>query len=534
MNRDLTTAAPRRHGVATGHPPATAGGRIAAPQPVTPAGDLVEGVWGTLQVLSPQGVDQAKLEEIASELGIRVEDLFREQPNLTPATATAVAPDGPDDDSDAPSSDTGGDFAKLALLAAAPRTRGGGAIPLGETLTSAMHNLAANKLRGLLTMLGIIIGVAAVVLLAGISTGFQGYIDELTAGNGGNNVTIAPLTQRINSIDTGKPARTLTLGDALALAEPGVVPNAMAISPALQSRVLIRAGSENVSGMLVGTWAEYGPMNGFTVVNGALFTDEDVASEARVAVLGGKIAQDLFGDTDPVGQTVWTNGHPLRVVGVLEAKGGALFGGMDTSVYAPLPVVMNRITGADRNYRDGTQAVDTIIVQARTLDTIPAVEAAVQAVMFERHGEQDFSVTSLLSALQQRQQILGSIQILMVVVAGLALIVGGIGIMNIMLVSVTERTREIGLRMAIGARGGDILTQFLVESALIGLIGAAIGLLFAGLLITLVSVLWRPSLPTVTAVAIAVGAALVTSLFFGVSPARRAAALQPIDALRAE
>ena len=492
---------------------------------------VAHGVWATLQVLTPDGVDAATLVEIASEAAVDL-DLLWPEGIPRPANAEGMAREPP------AIAATPGDATDYALLSAAPHVRTQGGTPLREVFRSARANLAANKTRGFLTMLGIIIGVGAVVLLVSIGNGFMGYIDELYGTSGANNLTIQPTNRIVNGVDTGLPGATLSVEDARALTDSSVVPDALAVSPTVQQRALIRAGNVNIATTLIGVWPDYAVANSYKSTAGSFITHDDVAQAAPVVALGPTIAGELFGEADPVDQTIWLNNVALRVVGVMEAKGGPLFGGGDTSAYVPLSTASDRILGADPSVNDGTDTVDLITVRARSVDTIAAVDAECAAVLAARHGTgaatPDFSITTLLALMQQELQMIYALRVFVVAIAGISLLVGGIGIMNIMLVSVAERTREIGLRKAIGARSRDILTQFLVESMAISLLGAAIGFGIAALLALVVSLLWRPCPPSVAGVAVAVGAALATGLFFGVSPAKRAARLQPIEALRAE
>jgi putative ABC transport system permease protein len=437
------------------------------------------------------------------------------------------------------------DLSQLALLSTPPTTDQASATPLREAFRSALHNLDAHRTRGLLTMLGIIIGITAVVLLIGIGNGLAGYVDALSGDYGGNNVVIQPTHLFVDGIDQGVPRRTLSLADAQALAEPGTVADAIAVSPmlarpasvSLEGRGLLRAGNANYAAMVVGVWPQYLTVGGYKVTRGSFITEEDVSTDARVIVLGPKAADALFPGGEPLGQTVWVNGEALRVVGLM-SQYQMLQGFGSDMVYIPLSTALSRVLGSQRSVPDGSKAVDSITVRARSSTAITAVQQQSLAVLAARHQLEDpdahFTADVELEAVEQVNQIIAAVNGVFVAVAAVSLLVGGIGVMNIMLVAVAERTREIGLRKAVGASDGDILSQFLMESTVISLVGAGIGLVLANLLVVLVGVLWRPSQPSIAGVVIAVGAALATGLFFGVSPARRAAALQPIEALRAE
>jgi putative ABC transport system permease protein len=519
-------------GTATADKTAAVNGRSSRPRRNgDDQGPAIAGIWAALQVARPEGIDRASLELIAANTGLSVDALLREHQG---AVAPLEAHREPADMKKLISSDLS---ANLELLSRPPHTESAGASPFREAFHSALHNLMANRTRGLLTMLGIIIGVFAVVVLQSVGNGLIGYVDSVTGDYGGNNVTIQPVRLVVNGIDTGALSRSLSVDDAKALADPNAVPDAIAVSPTTHARVLLHASDKNFSATAVGVWPDYLSVGGYTLTSGAFVTMGDVNNRDLVAVLGANSARNLFPDSDPIGQTVWLNGTALRVVGVLAARESLIAGG-DDNVYLPLSTALDRVIGGQTSTSDASKSVDAIVLRARTSRTIDAVQRQSTEVLAARHqlgsDPPDFAVSSLLSALEQRAQILAAMKIFMVIVAGISLVVGGIGIMNIMLVSVAERTREIGLRKALGARGQDILNQFLVEAMLISLLGAGIGLAFAGLLVLLISVIWRPSPPSLLGTVIAVVAALATGLFFGVSPARRAAGLQPIEALRAE
>ncbi|HTE84679.1 MAG TPA: ABC transporter permease [Dehalococcoidia bacterium] len=497
---------------------------------------LADAVWETLRITNPEGVDRGELESVAASVGIPLGVLLAQEPesedreaggqSATPAGVLAV------DGKTRPAN-----LANLVLLSTPPHTDVRGATSLNETFRSALHNLAANRTRGLLTMLGIIIGVFAVVVLQAVGNGLIGYTDSITGDYGGNNVTIQPARLISNGLDTGTLRRSLSLADAEALAAPGAVPDAMAVSPTASSKGLVHAGDANFSTTVIGVWPDYLIVGGYTLTSGNFVTSDDVNNRSLVVVLGANPAHALFGNDNPIGQTVWVDGVALRVIGLMKAQ-ASIIGGGDDQIYVPLSTAFSRIFGGQPSTTDGSKSLDSIIIRAQSSSTIAAVQDESTSLLMARHqignGQPDFAVSSLLSALEQRAQILAAMNAFMVVVAGISLLVGGIGIMNIMLVSVTERTHEIGLRKAIGARSRDILNQFLMEAGLISLVGAGIGVGCALLLVLVISAVWRPCPPSVVGTIAAVVAALGTGLFFGVSPAKRAAALQPIEALRAE
>jgi putative ABC transport system permease protein len=409
-----------------------------------------------------------------------------------------------------------------------------------------MRNIAAHRTRGLLTMLGIIIGVTAVVVLMGIGNGLSDYVGDLSGDYGGNNVVVQPTHLTVGGVDQGVPRRTLSVADAEALAEPGAVPDAIAVSPTLTAsatmsndgRGVMSTGSANYATTVVGVWPQYLAVGGYKMVSGSFISDDDVANNSLVVVLGPNPAKALFDQTDPVGQTVWVNGVALHVIGTI--TGNQMLPGLggNDMVYIPLSTALSRVLGEQRSVPDGSKAIDGITLRARNMGAVGAVQQESLTVLAARHQIDEpsahFTADALLQSIEQMNQILAAIRGVFIVVAAVSLVVGGIGIMNIMLVSVSERTHEIGLRKAIGARDSDILSQFLMESTLLSLAGAGIGLVLANLLVILIGILWRPSEPSLLGALIAVAAALAIGLIFGVSPARRASRLQPIEALRAE
>ena len=360
-----------------------------------------------------------------------------------------------------------GDLARLALLSTPPHTGAAGATSLNETLRSALHNIGANRTRGLLTMLGIIIGVLSVVVLQSIGNGFQGYVDDLTGQYGGNNVIIQPARLIVNGIDSGTLQKSLAgrCGGAPATRRRSGCNGGLAdgeragvASCGLRPQLCLDCR---------GRLAHYLTVGGYKLTAGTFVTSEDVTNRALVIDLGANPAKMLFGSDNP-GETVWVNDNALRVIGVMAATNPEIGGG-DDSVYIPLSTALDHVIGGTQHHRR-SKAVDSITIRANSSATIAAVQDEGTALLNQRHGTEgspDFVTSSLLSALQQRAEILAAMDAFMVVVAGISLIVGGIGIMNIMLVSVTERTREIGMRKAVGATDNDILNQFLVESMLI-------------------------------------------------------------------
>jgi len=433
---------------------------------------------------------------------------------------------------------------QLAVLNVSPHIRSAG-IPIGEIVRSAIGSLAANKMRSVLTMLGIIIGVGSVVGLLAIGNGVSGFIRDQIEGNGANTITVQGSKTVVNNVPTGGRYQSLTLEDAQALAAPGAVPHSAATSPEVQTQTTITAGNAVSYSAVLGVWPDYLIAHHAKIQQGDFVMDEDVARTAKVVVLGPTLAKDLFGDAEPIGEMVHINNESFRVVGVLAPKSGGPPGGgflsPDSQAYVPLTTALASLVGNNGTSgpKDGAtvrrgRVISTIAVEAEQGHILDA-KAEVQAALDARHGtNNDYELSSNESLLNTVSTTVTLIQAFLVVVAGISLLVGGIGIMNIMLVSVTERTREIGIRKAIGAREGTILTQFLTESVFISLAGAIIGVLFGLMMALLATIFWRPCNVSVTSILVAVLFSMGIGLFFGVYPARRAAALKPIDALRYE
>ena len=393
----------------------------------------------------------------------------------------------------------------------------------------AARALRRNKMRSLLTMLGVIIGVGSVIASVSITTGATKQVEDKVASLGQNVVTVFSGSFTGGGMRGGwGSAPTLTVEDTTAIKNE--VGNVVAVSPEIRDRMQILANGLNWNTQILGESPDYPQIRDWNIANGAMFTEGDVRSLAKVAVIGKTVVDQLFLNQDPVGQTLIIRNIPFKIVGVLESKGFNLFGqDQDDIVIIPYTSHMRRIT--KRTF------VNSIMVQAATKDTINQVQDEINALLRDRHksAEPDFTVRTQLELMQMATSTTKIMSGLLGAIASVSLIVGGIGIMNIMLVSVTERTREIGIRMAVGARGRDILIQFLIEavtlSAVGGIMGIALGMAAA----------WTTShftgWPTLTPFAW-IGIACVSSALIGIVsgfyPAWKASRLDPIEALRYE
>ncbi len=400
------------------------------------------------------------------------------------------------------------------------------------TLRIAIKALNRNKMRTSLTMLGMIIGVGAVIAMVALGTGAQSSIEDQIKSAGTNMIMINAGNFSQGGVRMGQGSSTrLTVEDAAAV---GNVPGVQYVSPSVSTRTQLITGNQNWGTRVEGTGVDLPLIRSWSMKYGAFYTPLDVTSAAKVAVLGAVVSEQLFGaDVDPTGQIIRVRNVPVRIVGVLAAKGQSSMGtDQDDTILMPYTTVQKKLLGI--------QHINNITASAYRADQVDAVVEAIAAELRIQHkiipgDPDDFMVRSLEEMASVRTESLRTMTTLLAAIAGVSLLVGGIGIMNIMLVSVTERTREIGLRMAIGARGRDVLMQFLVEAVLISLIGGMIGLgLGYGVSEGVKSFLEWPSVVPPEAVLMAVGFAAATGIFFGFYPARKASALDPIDALRYE
>ncbi len=412
---------------------------------------------------------------------------------------------------------------------------------LQVVLLTAVSSLAANKLRAALTLLGIVIGVAAVIALLSIGRGAQDAITERIQSLGTNLLFVRPGGTTQGGVFGGQgSASTLTLEDAYALQDQVLAPSVEMVAPELGTGGQVVAGRENTFTQIAGVTPEYQFVREFTMASGQFVTQTHLDRSSQVAVLGSSVAEDLFGFRDPVGQPVRINGRQFTVIGVLESKGGGFFGSFDDQVVVPITTVYNRLSSS--RTAQGGVSVQTINVQVVDVNAMEEAVAEVATVLRFRHrltGEDDFSISSQQETIETLEDTTNTFIVFLGAIAGISLLVGGIGIMNIMLVSVTERTREIGIRKAMGAKRRDIMLQFLAEASLLSLGGGGLGLGLGALLSwalddrTLGGQSFQTSFSGDFAVmALVVGAGI--GLFFGIYPAMRAAKLHPIDALRYE
>ena len=406
---------------------------------------------------------------------------------------------------------------------------------LWQPFFEALESLSANKLRSALTILGIVIGVAAVIAMISIGRGAENTITGSIQGIGTNLLFVF----RSSSEEVRNP-QPITLGDASAISDPFQAPSVAEVAPILQGNGKVAFGAESTVTSIEGVTPAYSPVRNNTLKEGEFIREEHILGQASVALLGTEVANKLFGRTEGLtGETVRIEGHPFRVIGVLEERGGSSFNNEDDRVLVPLTTAQTRLIR--RSSRD---RVDMLMVQAASAGEVPQAVEEVAQILRARHrtavGADDFTILTQQDFLNTARTITNVLTIFLGGIAAISLLVGGIGIMNIMLVSVTERTREIGLRKALGARKRDILVQFLTESSVLSLIGGVIGILLGWAIAAIVGRIAAannaPIDPAIglDVVLLATLFSTAVGLFFGLYPANRAASLEPVEALRYE
>jgi len=407
-----------------------------------------------------------------------------------------------------------------------------------ESLRLALRALTANKLRTGLTMLGMIIGVGAVIALMSVGNGAGQMITNQIQSMGTNLLFVSPGAAQQGGVRQAQGTQaTLTLEDADAI--KANIPVVADVAPEIDSFGQVVNGPTNVNTRIIGVTPSYQNVRNFVADQGDFITDQNVQANSLVAVLGSNVAASLFPDTDPVGQTVKINRITFRVVGVLASKGSQATGNQDDMVVVPITTAQQRLMRT--RTVSGGHVVSSINVQVDSKDDMQTAIDEIGNLLRERHrvAQDDFTVRSQEDLLAVGQQVGGVLTLLLGAIAGISLVVGGIGIMNIMLVSVTERTREIGIRKAIGAKRNAILSQFLIEAMVVSLVGGIIGIIVGSGLAYIIGQLnlGGQSIPTAItpdSILLSTGVSAAVGLFFGIYPASRAASLNPIEALRYE
>ena len=402
-----------------------------------------------------------------------------------------------------------------------------------EIIEEAARTLTINKLRTGLAMLGIVIGIGSVIALVSLGQSSQASVSNQIQSLGANLLTVSPGSQRGGFVQGGfGSATTLTLADAEAISTSSTVTDVANVSPEYSKRAQVTAAGKNTNTSITGVRAIYSTIHKVSISEGEFITETYDAHQSKVAVLGPTAATDLFGTTDPIGQTIRIQGQSFRVIGVTVSKGGTGFGNADDVIYVPLSTAQKVLFG--------TSNLSSIAVEAKSAAVMTAAEDEIGYVLLDRHkisspSLADFSIFSQNDILSTASSVTGTFTALLSGIAAISLVVGGIGIMNIMLVTVTERTREIGLRKALGAKKKNIIAQFLVESIILTFAGGVIGMLIGILASFIISkIINLPFTISVGSIGLAIGVSGAIGILFGWYPARKAANLQPIEALRYE
>lgn len=402
---------------------------------------------------------------------------------------------------------------------------------LAVTAKTSLTSIMRNKTRSILTTLGVVIGVASVILLTSIGNGLTVFVEEQFQNLGSNLLIIAPgdIVNEEGGFNQANAALSLSssklsLNDARALERIGK-PVGM-VTPVIEGAGEFRSPQGKKQGIIVASGADYSEMRNTKAEKGRFFTDADVSSSRKVAVVGNKIPKDLYEGLDPLGETITINRIKFDIIGVVEEKSGGNFGGpdLDGAIYIPVTTARSAL---------GLDKISYLLAQVDDKKNIEYAKQRIESTMLKRLNEEDFSITDQSEILKTIQTILSTLTVGLAGIAAISLVVGGIGIMNIMLVAVSERTREIGLRKALGATPNNILVQFLIESAVLSTLGGMIGITI-GVLGALGLRSFFPATPAVNSIVLAFGVSLATGIIFGVFPARKAAKLNPIEALRYE
>lgn len=401
-----------------------------------------------------------------------------------------------------------------------------------EGFTMALTSLKDNKVRSLLTMLGIIIGVAAVITLVSIGMGVKERVESNLSSLGSNMIMVSPGNVSASGVRGAAGSnQTLTLKDAQAIEKS--IDGVRAVAPIVNGSANMVVGNQNWISSMAGTTPEYAIVQDRAVAEGSFITERHLNSRERVAVLGQTVVENLFGESQAIGRTVRINDAPFRVIGILEEKGQSGMGqDQDDTVIIPITTAQERMLGITH--------INRISIQGENTDVLAQIQADVTELLRQRHEitadkEDDFNVRNMTEMINAMNDTTTTITMLLGITAAISLLVGGIGIMNIMLVSVTERTREIGIRKSLGAKYNDIRNQFLIEASVICLVGGAIGIIFGIIASEVISALagWNTYIAP-WSILLSFGFSLAIGVFFGFYPARKAAKLDPIEALRYE
>ena len=402
-----------------------------------------------------------------------------------------------------------------------------------ETIIEGFQTLTLNKMRTGLAILGIVIGIGSVITLISLGQGSQKSIEDQIQSLGSNLLTVSPARQSSGGIMGAQGGSTsLTLSDAKKIEEKLSATLVSKISPEYSSRSQVIAGRNNTNVSIIGVYPQYADIKKITMSKGVFITERDNTSISKIAVLGPTTATDLFGEIDPIGKTIKVGSQTLKVIGVTVSKGGSGFNNPDDMIYVPLTTAQKQIFGKTN--------LSSISIEAKSKEIMVQAQDEIGYLLLSEHKldnpeDADFTIMSQSDLLSTVSQVTGTLTALLGGIAAISLLVGGIGIMNIMLVTVTERTREIGLRKALGAKKKTIITQFLIESILLTFIGGVFGMIFGIVASFFISkAINLAYVISLSSIALAIGVSSLIGIIFGLYPARKAANLQPIEALRYE